>query len=77
MKDVEHLPVCAEEAKEPPMLSATIATILCSSSPLHAWVAHPKLNPDYVPEESKAFDVGKVRYEDIQRAAVMVPPAAG
>lgn len=41
-----------------PSLSASIAHILCEQSPLHAWTAHPKLNPDYVSEETGHFDVG-------------------
>jgi hypothetical protein len=28
-------------------------------------------------ENLEAFDVSKVRYEDVQRAAVVAPPAAG
>jgi hypothetical protein len=28
-------------------------------------------------ENIEAFDVGKVRYEDIQRSAIMAAPAAG
>jgi PDDEXK-like uncharacterized protein DUF3799 len=41
-----------------PSLSAGIAHILCSQSPLHAWTAHPKLNPDFVREEKERWDVG-------------------
>lgn len=42
-----------------PSLSAHIAHILLDQSPRHAWFAHARLNPDYQPEESEAFDVGK------------------
>jgi len=43
---------------EKPSLSASIASILCSRSPLHAWTAHPKLNPKFERVEEKRFDVG-------------------
>jgi hypothetical protein len=41
-----------------PSLSSSIAKILLTQSPLHAWMAHPRLNPNYVPEESSRFDIG-------------------
>ena len=41
-----------------PSLSASIAHVLLSQSPRHAWTAHPRLNPAYAPEESEAFDLG-------------------
>src|SRR5262245_50563917 len=41
-----------------PSLSASIAHILLSQSPRHAWEAHPRLNPHYEPEEAEAFDLG-------------------
>ena len=41
-----------------PSLSASIATRLCLASPLHAWHAHPRLNPAAVEAESEAFDLG-------------------
>jgi hypothetical protein len=42
-----------------PRLSASIAHILCTSSPKHAWTAHPRLNPMYERIEEEKFDVGK------------------
>lgn len=39
-------------------LSASIAHVLCARSPLHAWTAHPRLNPQYKPKTSDAFDLG-------------------
>lgn len=39
-------------------LSNSIAKILISQSPQHAWYAHPKLNPAYEPVESDRFDLG-------------------
>ena len=45
-----------------PSLSASTAHILCSQSPLHAWTASRRLNPNFVEEESTAMDVGKVAH---------------
>lgn len=45
-----------------PSLSSSIAAILCTASPLHAWTAHPRLNPDYQPTEKTAYDVGTVAH---------------
>jgi hypothetical protein len=41
-----------------PALSSSIARILLASSPLHAWYAHPALNPAGVREEREAYDIG-------------------
>lgn len=41
-----------------PSLSASVAHILCTSSPAHARMAHPRLNPDYRPKEAAHFDLG-------------------
>jgi hypothetical protein len=40
-----------------PFLSAGLARIILAQSPLHAWTAS-RLNPDYVAEEKKEFDLG-------------------
>jgi PDDEXK-like uncharacterized protein DUF3799 len=48
-----------------PRLSASIATILCTRTPLHAWTAHPKLNPYYERVEEDKFDVGKAAHSVI------------
>jgi hypothetical protein len=45
-----------------PSLSASIAKILINQSPLHAWTAHPRLNPNYVREEKEIFDLGTVAH---------------
>lgn len=39
-------------------LSASIAHLLVSESPWHAWTAHPKLNPDYAERREDRFDLG-------------------
>ncbi len=43
-----------------PSLSSSVARILIDKTPRHAWVAHPRLNPDYEPEVSTKFDLGSV-----------------
>lgn len=43
---------------EAPSLTASIIKVLCDKSPLHAWWAHPQLNPDFEREESATFDLG-------------------
>ena len=44
--------------KDGPSLSSSIAAILISRSSLHAWFAHPRLNPNYSSDESAEFDYG-------------------
>jgi hypothetical protein len=46
----------------PPSLSASIAKLLINRSPRHAWLAHPRLNPKYRPEESSRFDLGSAAH---------------
>lgn len=41
-----------------PSLSASIAHLLTSRSPLHAWTAHPRLNPEFARQEESKYDVG-------------------
>lgn len=41
-----------------PTLSSGIVKLLCTKTPLHAWAAHPRLNPDYQPTHDDKFDVG-------------------
>ncbi len=42
-----------------PTLSCSIAKILLSKTPKHAWMAHPKLNPNYKPSDSESkTDIG-------------------
>src|SRR6266478_4075269 len=47
----------ADPAPEP-SLSSSIAKILVMQSPLHAWFAHPRLNPHHFEEEAEIFDRG-------------------
>jgi hypothetical protein len=41
-----------------PSLSSSIAKLLCLSSPMHARMAHPRLNPQAVEKEDERFDIG-------------------
>ncbi len=43
---------------EQPSLTASIAHLICSASPLHAWHAHPRLNPNFKRQEEERFDIG-------------------
>jgi hypothetical protein len=46
-----------------PSLSASLACVLLAKSPAHAYVQHPRLNPEYVPAETKkAWDLGTVAH---------------
>jgi hypothetical protein len=46
-----------------PSLTQSIAKILLDQSPLHAWHAHPRLNPDWQPDDPTKFDVGNVAHK--------------
>jgi hypothetical protein len=45
-----------------PSLTSSIAKILVTQSPMHAWFAHPRLNPHHRPEESEDFDRGSAAH---------------
>lgn len=55
--DEYHADPCPE-----PSLSSSIAKLLLDRSPLHAWTAHPWLNPDFKRETSRQFDLGAVAH---------------
>lgn len=55
--DAYHADPC-----ERPSLSASMAHILCTSSPAHARQAHPKLNPTFERHDEEKFDVGTVAH---------------
>lgn len=48
---------------ETPSLSYSVAKVLLEQSPMHAWLAHPKLNPNYQPDESARFDLGTAAHD--------------
>lgn len=59
-----------------PALSASIAHLIVNKSALHAWYAHPRLNPDYKREDAPEFDYGKAAHmvllEGHERGLVIV-----
>lgn len=46
-----------------PSLSSSVAKILLSKSPRHAWAAHPRLNPGFEFETRPEFDIGTAFHE--------------
>ncbi|GLT08027.1 hypothetical protein GCM10007928_02580 [Sulfitobacter porphyrae] len=54
----------ADTLTDQPALSNTIAKLLLRS-PLHAWTAHPRLNPDFEPVEKKTFDIGRAAHSSV------------
>jgi hypothetical protein len=45
-----------------PSLSSTLARLILTRSPRHAWTAHPRLNPMHEPVEKKTFDIGRAAH---------------
>jgi hypothetical protein len=59
-------------------LSSSLARVVLNQSPLHAWTAHPRLNPEYEPKTSDAFDIGRAAHRAILGAGgefVAIPDA--
>jgi len=54
---VYHADPCPE-----PSLSSSIAKLLINRTPLHAWCAHPQLNPDHEAEQKSEFDLGRAAH---------------
>jgi hypothetical protein len=48
-----------------PSLSSTLARLILAKSPLHAWTAHPRLNPNWEPIEKKTFDIGRAAHRAV------------
>jgi hypothetical protein len=46
-----------------PSFSQSLGKILLENSALHAWYAHPRLNPDYKSEDPTKFDVGNIAHK--------------
>jgi hypothetical protein len=45
-----------------PSLSSSVARVLLDRSPRHAWMQHPRLNPAFVPEQRREFDLGSAAH---------------
>jgi len=52
----------AAEYHARPELSSSLAQLIITQSPLHAWTASRALNPNYVSEEKEAFDIGSAAH---------------
>jgi hypothetical protein len=48
-----------------PSLSSTLARLILNRSPLHAWTAHPRLNPAWEPTDKKTFDIGRAAHRAV------------
>lgn len=46
-------------------LSSTLARTLLDRSPLHAFTAHPRLNPAFEPTDRKTFDIGRAAHRAV------------
>jgi hypothetical protein len=46
-------------------LSSTIAKTLLARTPQHAWLACPRLNPDWEPLNKKTFDIGRAAHREV------------
>ena len=45
-----------------PSLTQSLAKIIIERSPLHAWHAHPRLNPDFERDDPTKYDVGNIAH---------------
>jgi len=64
------------DPSEVPSLSSHIAQLITRFSPLHAWTAHPRLNPNFESEEKEEFDWGRAAHDLLLRGEdkiVIVP----
>jgi|ERR1700677_294502 len=55
--DIYHADPCVK-----PSLSSSIANVLLTQSPLHAWMAHPRLNPNFQRESDSRADIGSAAH---------------
>jgi PDDEXK-like domain of unknown function (DUF3799) len=55
--EVYHADPCVK-----PSLSSSIANVLLQQSPLHAWMAHPRMNPNFQRETDARADIGSVAH---------------
>jgi len=67
----------ADVLREGPTLSSSLARTILNKSPLHAWTAHPRLNPEHVSKDSATFKIGRAAHREILGAGTscaVVPP---
>jgi hypothetical protein len=46
-----------------PSITQSICKILIEKSPEHAWTEHPRLNPNFKPDDNTKFDLGNVAHK--------------
>lgn len=54
-----------EDPAPAPSLSSTLARLILAKSPLHAWTAHPRLNPQWEPVQKATFDIGRAAHRAV------------
>jgi hypothetical protein len=52
----------ADRLRHVPTLSSSIARVIMNQSPRHAYTDHPRLNPNYEPKQTTAFDLGRAAH---------------
>lgn len=60
-KDFSEMAYFADPCPKP-SVTQSLAKIILESSPLHAWHAHPRLNPDYRHDDDRKFDIGNIAH---------------
>lgn len=59
--DISSADYFADPAPQP-SLTQSLAKIILQKSPLHAWYAHPRLNPDFRADDDTKYDVGSIAH---------------
>lgn len=64
---ISHMPSAEYHSDPAPeaSLSATLAKLMVNKSPLHAWHASPRLNPDWQSSDKKTFDIGRAAHRAV------------
>ena len=60
-----------------PSLSSSLAKIIVSETPRKAWLAHPRLNPDFAPEISDKFDFGTAVHDALSSGGKRIAVVEG
>ena len=63
--DIPEARYHADDLRDVPSLSSSLARVIINQSPLHAWTQHPRLNPDHEPVEKKTFDIGRAAHRAV------------
>lgn len=60
--DIPEATYHADKLLDEPTLNNSVAKALLAATPLHAWTAHPRLNPGWEPTVEDAFDIGSAAH---------------